>query len=155
MAFFTLSTVHHFYPCRCSFICALVSVVPSVNVLCLQLGVDGLMVSNTTVSRPETLQDPHQSETGGLSGQPLKDLSTNAVREMYSLTKGRNLHTQVSWPFTTTSVLMLMFTQEKFQLLESVVWPVGRMLWIKSVLALHWFSSTLLWPTRVHLWWRR
>lgn len=53
-----------------------------------QLGVDGLMVSNTTVSRPETLQDRHKSEVGGLSGQPLKDLSTDAVREMYSLTKG-------------------------------------------------------------------
>ncbi|XP_075876677.1 dihydroorotate dehydrogenase (quinone), mitochondrial [Nelusetta ayraudi] len=53
-----------------------------------ELGVDGLMVSNTTVSRPETLQDRHKSEVGGLSGQPLKDLSTDAVREMYSLTKG-------------------------------------------------------------------
>lgn len=53
-----------------------------------QLGVDGVMVSNTTVSRPKTLQDPHKSEVGGLSGQPLKDLSTDAVREMYSLTKG-------------------------------------------------------------------
>lgn len=54
-----------------------------------ELGVDGLMVSNTTVSRPETLQDPHSSEVGGLSGQPLKDLSTSTVREMYNLTKGK------------------------------------------------------------------
>ncbi|XP_034738108.1 dihydroorotate dehydrogenase (quinone), mitochondrial isoform X1 [Etheostoma cragini] len=56
-----------------------------------ELGVDGLMVSNTTVSRPETLQDLHKSEIGGLSGLPLKDLSTNTVREMYNLTKGRIL----------------------------------------------------------------
>ncbi|XP_061558198.1 dihydroorotate dehydrogenase (quinone), mitochondrial isoform X1 [Phycodurus eques] len=54
-----------------------------------ELGVDGLMVSNTTVSRPEMLQDPQRCETGGLSGQPLKDMSTNTVREMYSLTKGK------------------------------------------------------------------
>ncbi|XP_049573082.1 dihydroorotate dehydrogenase (quinone), mitochondrial isoform X2 [Syngnathus scovelli] len=54
-----------------------------------ELGVDGLMVSNTTVSRPEALQDPQKCETGGLSGQPLKDMSTNAVREMYRLTKGK------------------------------------------------------------------
>ncbi|XP_037102493.1 dihydroorotate dehydrogenase (quinone), mitochondrial isoform X2 [Syngnathus acus] len=54
-----------------------------------ELGVDGLMVSNTTVSRPEALQDPQKSETGGLSGQPLKDMSTNVVREMYRLTKGK------------------------------------------------------------------
>lgn len=64
-----------------------------VFVMCLQLGVDGLMVSNTTVSRPETLQDLQRSEVGGLSGQPLKDLSTNTVREMYSLTKGTPLFT--------------------------------------------------------------
>lgn len=54
-----------------------------------ELGVDGLMVSNTTVSRAETLQDPHKSEVGGLSGQPLKELATNTVREMYNLTKGK------------------------------------------------------------------
>uniref|UniRef100_A0A8C8EL90 Dihydroorotate dehydrogenase (quinone), mitochondrial n=1 Tax=Oncorhynchus tshawytscha TaxID=74940 RepID=A0A8C8EL90_ONCTS len=53
------------------------------------LGVDGLLVSNTTVSRPETLQDPQSKEVGGLSGQPIKDLSTRTVREMYSLTKGK------------------------------------------------------------------
>ncbi|XP_034384518.1 dihydroorotate dehydrogenase (quinone), mitochondrial isoform X1 [Cyclopterus lumpus] len=56
-----------------------------------ELGVDGLMVSNTTVSRPETLQDSNKSELGGLSGQPLKDLSTSTVREMYHLTKGKVL----------------------------------------------------------------
>ncbi|XP_053722642.1 dihydroorotate dehydrogenase (quinone), mitochondrial [Synchiropus splendidus] len=55
----------------------------------MELGVDGLMVSNTTVTRPETLQDPQRSETGGLSGQPLKELSTQTVREMYRLTKGK------------------------------------------------------------------
>ncbi|XP_034536414.1 dihydroorotate dehydrogenase (quinone), mitochondrial [Notolabrus celidotus] len=54
-----------------------------------ELGVDGLMVTNTTVSRPETLQDPNKSEVGGLSGQPLKDLSTSTVREMYNLTHGK------------------------------------------------------------------
>uniref|UniRef100_A0A3B4ZNY7 Dihydroorotate dehydrogenase (quinone), mitochondrial n=1 Tax=Stegastes partitus TaxID=144197 RepID=A0A3B4ZNY7_9TELE len=54
-----------------------------------ELGVDGLMVSNTTVSRPERLQDPQKCEGGGLSGEPLKDLSTSTVREMYGLTAGR------------------------------------------------------------------
>ncbi|XP_029494875.1 dihydroorotate dehydrogenase (quinone), mitochondrial-like [Oncorhynchus nerka] len=54
-----------------------------------ELGVDGLLVSNTTVSRPETLQDPQSKEVGGLSGQPIKDLSTRTVRDMYSLTKGK------------------------------------------------------------------
>ena len=52
-------------------------------------GVDGLVISNTTMQRPDTLLNPHKSETGGLSGPPLKDMSTNLVREMYKLTSGR------------------------------------------------------------------
>ncbi|CAL1603758.1 unnamed protein product [Knipowitschia caucasica] len=54
-----------------------------------ELGVDGLMVSNTTVTRPESLQDAQRTESGGLSGQPLKDLSTQTVGEMFCLTKGK------------------------------------------------------------------
>lgn len=52
-------------------------------------GVGGIIVTNTTISRPESLQGAHKAETGGLSGQPLKDMSTNTVREMYALTKGQ------------------------------------------------------------------
>lgn len=63
--------------------------------LIMQLAVDGLMVSNTTVSRPETLQNSQRSEVGGLSGQPLRDLSTTTVREMYHLTKGASLHAYI------------------------------------------------------------
>lgn len=54
-----------------------------------ELGVDGLMVCNTTVLRPETLKDLQRSEVGGLSGQPLKELATKTVGEMYTLTKGK------------------------------------------------------------------
>lgn len=59
-----------------------------VSLLIFQLGVDGLMVCNTTVLRPETLKDLQRSEVGGLSGQPLKELATKTVGEMYTLTKG-------------------------------------------------------------------
>ncbi|XP_041048016.1 dihydroorotate dehydrogenase (quinone), mitochondrial [Carcharodon carcharias] len=55
----------------------------------IELGVDGLIVTNTTVSRPQSLQDPLQIQLGGLSGAPLKEMSTQTVNEMYSLTKGR------------------------------------------------------------------
>ncbi|MFO1188442.1 MAG: quinone-dependent dihydroorotate dehydrogenase [Alphaproteobacteria bacterium] len=51
--------------------------------------VDGLIVSNTTVSRPDTLADPHRAETGGLSGRPLFALSTAVLRDMRRLTQGR------------------------------------------------------------------
>lgn len=53
-----------------------------------QLGVDGLIVSNTTVSRPSSLRSRQRSEPGGLSGKPLRELSTQTVREMYTLTGG-------------------------------------------------------------------
>lgn len=55
-----------------------------------QLGVDGLIVSNTTVSRPSSLQSRQRTEPGGLSGKPLRELSTQTIREMYSLTQGRS-----------------------------------------------------------------
>ncbi|XP_023694066.1 dihydroorotate dehydrogenase (quinone), mitochondrial-like isoform X2 [Paramormyrops kingsleyae] len=54
-----------------------------------ELGVDGLIVCNTTVSRPTMLKDPQKCEAGGLSGAPLRDMSTATVREMYSLTRGK------------------------------------------------------------------
>ncbi|XP_067854162.1 dihydroorotate dehydrogenase (quinone), mitochondrial [Heptranchias perlo] len=54
-----------------------------------ELGVDGLIVTNTTVSRPLSLQDPLRTQPGGLSGAPLKEMSTQTVNELYSLTKGR------------------------------------------------------------------
>ncbi|NXL37548.1 PYRD dehydrogenase, partial [Glaucidium brasilianum] len=54
-----------------------------------ELGVDGLIVSNTTVSRPSGLRSQQRMEPGGLSGKPLRELSTQTVREMYTLTQGR------------------------------------------------------------------
>ncbi|GFS24224.1 dihydroorotate dehydrogenase (quinone), mitochondrial [Elysia marginata] len=51
--------------------------------------VDGLIVSNTTVSRPDSLQSKHKTETGGLSGAPLTSKSLETIRDMYALTKGK------------------------------------------------------------------
>ena len=36
----------------------------------------GLIISNTTIARPETLQSQHKDEGGGLSGRPLMESST-------------------------------------------------------------------------------
>uniref|UniRef100_A0A7E4V007 Dihydroorotate dehydrogenase (quinone), mitochondrial n=1 Tax=Panagrellus redivivus TaxID=6233 RepID=A0A7E4V007_PANRE len=52
-------------------------------------GIDGLIVSNTTITRPETLQSPNKTETGGLSGRPVREISTEVVGEMYQLTGGK------------------------------------------------------------------
>lgn len=50
--------------------------------------VDGLIVCNTTVSRPSGLRSEHQTQVGGLSGRPLRDLSTQTIADLYRLTKG-------------------------------------------------------------------
>jgi dihydroorotate dehydrogenase len=49
--------------------------------------IDGLVVSNTTIARPPDLRSPLKSETGGLSGAPLFELSTKALRTMRRLLK--------------------------------------------------------------------
>jgi dihydroorotate dehydrogenase len=46
-------------------------------------GIDGMIVSNTTVTRPESLRDPNRKEEGGLSGRPLFTLSTRMLAETY------------------------------------------------------------------------
>lgn len=51
--------------------------------------VDGLVVTNTTISRPASLKSKYKEETGGLSGEPLKQMSTQCVKDMYTLTKGK------------------------------------------------------------------
>ncbi len=50
---------------------------------------DGLIVSNTTLSRDRVANSPHANEAGGLSGKPLFALSTEALRKTYRLTGGR------------------------------------------------------------------
>jgi dihydroorotate dehydrogenase len=44
-------------------------------------GIEGLIVSNTTVARPASLKSPHAGEAGGLSGEPLFQPSTELLRQ--------------------------------------------------------------------------
>jgi len=56
----------------------------------LRRGVDGIIVSNTTVSRPAFLRDTAIArEQGGLSGRPLFALSTRMLAETYRRAAGR------------------------------------------------------------------
>jgi dihydroorotate dehydrogenase len=53
-------------------------------------GIDGLIVSNTTVTRPETLQDQDlAAQTGGLSGRPLFAMSTRLLAHAALRAAGR------------------------------------------------------------------
>ena len=50
-------------------------------------GVDGLIVSNTTISRP-ALRSAQAHETGGLSGAPLRELAQQRLRDFRKATGG-------------------------------------------------------------------
>ena len=47
-------------------------------------GLQGIIVSNTTVSRPDTLRSAGKAETGGLSGPPLMSLSTQVLSRFHA-----------------------------------------------------------------------
>ncbi|XP_041980122.1 dihydroorotate dehydrogenase (quinone), mitochondrial [Aricia agestis] len=51
--------------------------------------VDGLIISNTTIDRPSLQNQVLSGETGGLSGKPLTQKSTEMIKTVYSLTKGK------------------------------------------------------------------
>lgn len=55
----------------------------------LYVGLDGLIISNTTTARAATLQSKNYVQSGGLSGAPLFSSSTKALRDMYRLTEGK------------------------------------------------------------------
>ena len=53
----------------------------------LQHGIDAIIVSNTTVSRP-SLRSKHHTESGGLSGAPLRALALKALRDFRAASGG-------------------------------------------------------------------
>lgn len=54
----------------------------------LELGVEGLIATNTTLTR-DGLRSAGKNETGGLSGKPLRARSTQVVRLVHEATEGR------------------------------------------------------------------
>jgi len=51
--------------------------------------IDGIIVSNTTDKNRENLSDANKNEVGGLSGKPIKDISTNLIKKFYKETKNK------------------------------------------------------------------
>lgn len=54
--------------------------------------VDGIILTNTTIARPPVSgmsDDKIYEESGGLSGQPLRDTSTKVIKKFYEYTGGR------------------------------------------------------------------
>jgi len=55
--------------------------------VCLERRIDGIVATNTTLSR-DGLISAHQSEAGGLSGQPVFEKSTAILRRIAEITEG-------------------------------------------------------------------
>ncbi len=56
---------------------------------CVAQGVQGLIVGNTTITRPTGLRSPLASQAGGLSGVPLFALSNAVLARAFLLARGR------------------------------------------------------------------
>ena len=52
-------------------------------------GMNAIIVSNTTIARPDSLTSVHKGEGGGLSGAPLFEPSTEILKEFYAAAAGK------------------------------------------------------------------
>ena len=56
--------------------------------LVLEHKFDAVIATNTTITRPHLANDPLAHQSGGLSGRPLKSLSTEIIRKLYGHLQG-------------------------------------------------------------------
>lgn len=55
----------------------------------IEAGIDGLILTNTTLDRPDYLDGDFASQQGGLSGEPLCDKSTEVIGKFYRALDGK------------------------------------------------------------------
>lgn len=72
---------------------------------CVDEGVDGLIISNTTISRPAELVSGNAAQAGGLSGAPLFRPSTDLLRRVGRLADGRLVLIGVGGIFSGEDIL--------------------------------------------------
>ncbi len=60
-----------------------------IALISLANNIDGLILTNTTINRPNSLLSKNKIHNGGLSGKPLFEYSNNILRKMYNLTNGQ------------------------------------------------------------------
>ena len=63
--------------------------ISEINELILKYKVEGIIISNTTDGNREKLTDVKKNEKGGLSGFPIKNLSTSLIKKFYKDVKGK------------------------------------------------------------------
>jgi dihydroorotate dehydrogenase len=66
-----------------------ISELENIAALALQHKIDAVIATNTTIGRDGVEQELLSQETGGLSGRPLKEKSTDVVRTLYNQLKGQ------------------------------------------------------------------
>lgn len=94
--------------------------------ICQRL-VAGLIISNTTVSRDESLISKNRKETGGLSGAPLREMSTQILSDMYLLTQGDVCS-------LTSTIFFLSFSNVDWTDLWSQIFPARPVYWKSKTL---------------------
>ena len=57
----------------------------SIAAILMKYNIDGVIATNTTISRQNIAGLPYADETGGLSGSPVKVMSTRVISKLYSL----------------------------------------------------------------------
>jgi len=55
----------------------------------LKNSISAIVLTNTTNSNKDNLKDKAKNESGGLSGEPLQQISTNMIRKFYKLLNGK------------------------------------------------------------------
>ena len=60
-----------------------------IALISLANNIDGLILTNTTTSRPDNTLSSFKTFKGGLSGKPLFETSNNILKKMYNLTNGQ------------------------------------------------------------------
>ena len=60
-----------------------------IALISLANNIDGLIITNTTINRPNNLLSKNKNFKGGLSGKPLFQASNKILKKMYNLTNGQ------------------------------------------------------------------
>lgn len=61
----------------------------SIAAILMKYNIDGVIATNTTISRQNISGLPHADEAGGLSGSPVKMMSTRVISKLYPLLGGQ------------------------------------------------------------------
>jgi len=63
--------------------------IPEIVDVILKNSISAIVLTNTTNSNKDNLKDKAKNESGGLSGEPLQQISTNMIRKFYKLLNGK------------------------------------------------------------------